>query len=125
MNWLFLGGLVLIAAFLLLPRLKWVSPEAARASMEAGAILVDVRTPGEFTSGAVPGAVNVPMDSLPASPEAAPGWNADTRLLLYCASGARSGHAARLLRERGFASVENLGSFGRARKLVSEGKAAE
>lgn len=83
-----------------------VGPEARRR-VEAGATLVDVRTPEEFASGHLPGAVNLPVEELArrygelGSPQ--------TRLVVYCRSGARSGRAERLLKEQGFQDVFNLG----------------
>lgn len=79
----------------------------AHRLVEAGATLVDVRTPEEFASGHLPGALNIPVDELPrrlgelGSPEKS--------LVVYCRSGARSSRAERLLKERGFQNVFNLG----------------
>ena len=79
----------------------------AHQRVAAGATLVDVRTPEEFAAGHLPGAVNIPVDELPrrfselGSPE--------KPLVVYCRSGARSGRAERLLKERGFQDVFNLG----------------
>lgn len=79
----------------------------AHRRVEAGAILVDVRTPEEFAAGHLPGAVNIPVDELPrrfaelGSPE--------KPLVIYCRSGARSSRAEGLLKERGFQDVFNLG----------------
>ncbi|MGW5847505.1 rhodanese-like domain-containing protein [Streptomyces sp. NPDC055254] len=71
--------------------------------------VVDVRTPGEFASGHLPGAVNIPLDrlrrSLPELREAA----AKGGLLLVCASGARSENAARTLAEHGIAAASLTG----------------
>ncbi|NOK06446.1 MULTISPECIES: rhodanese-like domain-containing protein [Myxococcus] len=79
----------------------------ARRRVEAGATLVDVRTPEEFASGHLPGAVNIPVDELARrfGELGAP----QTPLVVYCRSGARSGRAERLLKEQGFQDVFNLG----------------
>lgn len=83
----------------------------ARALLDRGAaVLVDVREPGEVrASGKAKGAVLLPLSRLRAGAET--GLPADRTLLLYCASGARSGMAGRLLRARGHGDVRNLGSF--------------
>jgi rhodanese-related sulfurtransferase len=76
---------------------------AAHAAVARGALLLDVRTPGEFASGHLPGAVNVPIDAL----EAEAGEIAAGReVVVYCRSGRRSAMAARLLTARGHAVID-------------------
>ncbi len=80
-----------------------------RDKIAAGARVVDVRTPAEFMDGAYPGAVNIPLSILPLRmSELEP---KDKPIVLYCASGARSGQAARLLRQAGFTDVINAGGL--------------
>ncbi len=75
----------------------------------AGARVVDVRTPAEFRDGAYPGAVNIPLAVLPARMhELEP---KDKPIVLYCASGSRSGQAAWLLKRAGFTDVVNAGGL--------------
>jgi Rhodanese-like domain len=57
--WLVMGGV--IAAFLIFKRIGQISSAEARKLVSGGAKLVDVRSPGEFGSGHIPGAVNVPV----------------------------------------------------------------
>ncbi|KUO02970.1 transporter [Streptomyces caeruleatus] len=60
--------------------------------------VVDVRTPGEYTAGHLPGALNIPLDRLDSALPALrslPGG----QLLVVCASGARSADACRVLAE--------------------------
>ncbi|MFJ2723406.1 rhodanese-like domain-containing protein [Streptomyces collinus] len=63
--------------------------------------VIDVRTPGEYASGHLPGALNIPLDrigrALPEIRSAAERGD----VLLVCASGARSERAGRLLAEQG------------------------
>ncbi|HEY6100087.1 MAG TPA: rhodanese-like domain-containing protein, partial [Anaeromyxobacter sp.] len=70
--------------------------------------IVDVRTPAEFGRGAYPGAVNIPLPSLAARLREIP---ADRPVVVYCASGLRSGSAAGLLRRSGYADVVNGGGL--------------
>lgn len=79
----------------------------AHRRVEAGATLVDVRTPEEFAAGHLPGAVNIPVDELPQ--RLAELGEPEKALVLYCRSGARSSRAELLLKERGFQDVFNLG----------------
>lgn len=69
--------------------------------------LVDVRTPEEFASGHVPGAVNIPLDQLGAriGEVDAPG----AEVYLVCRSGGRSAKAADLLLAQGYATVNVQG----------------
>ena len=65
-----------------------------KEKIAAGARVIDVRTPAEFRDGAFKGAVNIPLSVLPARMhELEP---RDKPIVLYCASGARSGQGARL-----------------------------
>ncbi len=74
-------------------------------------LLIDVRSPGEFASGHLAGAINVPLDQLQhrigrTVPDVA------TPLLLYCASSARSAFACGLLQQLGYTQVSNGGGVG-------------
>ncbi len=81
-----------------------------KEKIQAGARIVDVRTPAEFADGSYPGAVNIPLSVLAARMnELEP---RDTPIVLYCASGARSGQGARLLKQAGFTDVINAGGLG-------------
>lgn len=77
--------------------------------IEAGAKIIDVRSVGEFADEAYPGAVNIPLNVLPAKlGELGP---KDKPIILYCASGARSAQAARLLKQSGYTAVVNAGGL--------------
>jgi len=81
----------------------------ARAKVEAGAVLLDVRTPGEFRSGHIEGAVNIPVNELESRIAEIP---ADKEVVVYCRSGARSSTAKRIMESKGIAHVYDLGSIG-------------
>jgi phage shock protein E len=122
MNWnwiLIIGGVM--AAMFLLKRMSFISPEAARQHLQQGALVIDVRSPGEFNSGHLPNAINIPLDGIETVlPRRVKDKN--QMLLLHCLSGMRSGMAKQKLKSLGYANVFNLGSLARARKIV--GKAA-
>lgn len=86
-----------------------VSPDVVMQKIKAGATVVDVRTPGEFQSGAYPGALNIPVQELD---RRLGELSKDRPIVVYCASGMRSASAERLLRARGFADVVNGGGLG-------------
>jgi phage shock protein E len=102
---------VLLVAFVAFWYLKRpdVSSRQAHELVANGARLVDVRSPGEYTSGHVDGARNVPVGDIGA--RAAELRPLDRPIVLYCASGTRSAMAARTLRAAGFTKVYNLGSM--------------
>lgn len=92
-------------------RLGQISGDKAKELVKQGAKLVDVRSPGEFSSGHLPGAVNIPVGDLGA--RAASLGAKDAPVVVYCASGTRSAMARSVLKGQGFAQVFNLGSMGR------------
>jgi NADPH-dependent 2,4-dienoyl-CoA reductase/sulfur reductase-like enzyme/rhodanese-related sulfurtransferase len=72
-------------------------------------LVVDVRTPGEYSRGAVPNSVNIPLDDL-MSGQGEFG-NAEREIIVYCASGARSAYAQQVLKSRGYTNVTNGGGI--------------
>lgn len=75
--------------------------------------LVDVRTSQEFSSGAIPGAVNLPVDELRARLHEIP---RDRAIVVYCQVGQRGYLATRILIQKGF-SVANIGGGYKTYKL--------
>lgn len=71
--------------------------------------VVDVRTPGEFASGHVPGAVNVPLERVEGNLAELRSTAESGRLLLVCASGARSEKGAAVLASHGIAAASLTG----------------
>lgn len=71
--------------------------------------VIDVRTPGEYASGHVPGAHNVPVDRLDAAFPALKAAADRGDLLIVCASGARSAEACRRLADEGIAAATLTG----------------
>jgi rhodanese-related sulfurtransferase len=71
-------------------------------------LLLDVRTPGEFAGGHVPGAVNVPLDALDGRlADLAP--HRDGEIYVICQSGGRSAVASERLAAAGFEPVNVAG----------------
>ena len=69
-------------------------------------LIIDVRSPMEFATGHVDGAVNLPLDRFV---DAYAQLIQDTArpVVVYCASGARSGQAVQYLIAQGYANVVN------------------
>jgi phage shock protein E len=98
-----------IAAYLLLRYLRFKLTRKQLPALAAqGAVFVDVRTPAEFAAGNKPGSVNIPLDQFPSG---AGKLDKTKPVILCCASGARSGVAAGILRTMGFTSVTNAGPW--------------
>jgi rhodanese-related sulfurtransferase len=77
--------------------------------LQEGALIVDVRTKGEFASGHVPGAINIPLDTL--SGQLGKLKGKDQPIITCCASGMRSASAKSILEAKGFSRVYNGGSW--------------
>lgn len=75
-----------------------------------GGLLVDVRTPLEFDTGHVAGAINIPLDQL-AQRLSDFGADKNREIVLYCKSGARAGMAQQALASAGYTRVFNSGGF--------------
>jgi rhodanese-related sulfurtransferase len=76
----------------------------------AASILIDVRTPEEFSAGHVQGARNLDLTG-GAFEAALPGLDPGASYVLYCRSGNRSAQAAALMASAGFTTVSDLGSL--------------
>lgn len=72
-------------------------------------LVVDVRTSGEFHGGAYPDAINIPLDELQSRLDEL--GSKDREITLYCASGARSAYAQRMLMQLGYSNVKNGGGL--------------
>lgn len=72
--------------------------------------LVDVRTPGEYSQGHLPGSLLLPLDQLSRAPSVLPDKNAT--LYVYCLSGSRSALACQLLARMGYSHATNIGGIG-------------
>ncbi len=118
---------------------RWAPVERSRAGIpelavewvsrhRADARLVDVREATELASelGHVEGTEHVPLAHLE---RVARGWARETRIVLVCRSGGRSGHAALALEALGFGSVASMRggmiAWNQARLPVTRGRASE
>ncbi len=82
-----------------------------------------MRTPEEFATGRVPGAINIPEGELAARVDEL-GPARDREIVVYCERGGRASRAASILREARFSAVEHLEgdmSAWRSERLPCEG----
>jgi phage shock protein E len=119
MNWNLIAifGAAVVVLFVL-KRLALVPADEARRQLQAGALVVDVRSEQEFQARHLPNAINLPLGEIRSKiqlqvPD-------KTRpLLVHCLSGGRSEIAKRMLRSLGYTCVFNLGAYGRAEAIVA------
>lgn len=83
--------------------------------VEKGAMLVDVRTTSEFAQGSVPGAINIPLDSISSKLHAFENAKA---VIVFCASGMRSSQAKLILQKNEINNVINGGTWQKVNKYV-------
>lgn len=83
------------------------SEVAARIEAGAAPLLLDVRTPEEFASGHVPGALNIPHDQLVQRLGEIEVHRA-AEVVLYCERGGRAARAADVLTDAGFRQIRHL-----------------
>ena len=118
MNWtatLIIASVV--AILFMMKKSGQISAKDALKKLKNGALVIDVRSPGEFNSGSLPVAINIPLDEIgTALPKRVKDKN--QVLLLHCASGMRSGMAKGKLKGMGYANAFNLGSLGRAESIL-------
>ena len=81
--------------------------EFSQKITEPGVIILDVRTPEEFVSGHIEGALNIDFNSGNFANEITR-LNPSENYAIYCRSGSRSGQAASIMHKAGFHDVSNL-----------------
>lgn len=75
------------------------------------ALILDVRSVGEFRNGHIPKSKNIPVQELSSKVPTLESYKEDD-IIVYCASGARSSSAANILAKNGFTKIYNLGGIG-------------
>lgn len=83
---------------------------ADAVAMLDGRVVIDVRTPAEFSSGHVAGAVNIDVES-PDFGARIEELDKDDSYLVYCRSGRRSALAAEQMAEAGFSDIADAGGL--------------
>ena len=73
-----------------------------------GAIIIDVRTKGEYQGGHIKGSVNIPLNTLQGHLTK---LKKDKPIITCCASGMRSSSAKSVLQSHGFKEVYNGGGW--------------
>ena len=85
--------------------------------VKQGAIILDVRSKGEYASGHIKGSINIPVEQLSKNLNKLKDKN--QHIITCCASGMRSASAKGILTANGFSTVHNGGAWQSLnRKLV-------
>jgi NADPH-dependent 2,4-dienoyl-CoA reductase/sulfur reductase-like enzyme/peroxiredoxin family protein/rhodanese-related sulfurtransferase/TusA-related sulfurtransferase len=84
---------------------RFVTWEDIDTSDSSKQMLLDVRTPAEFSTGSMPGAVNIPLANLRRRLEELP---RDKQIVVFCRVGLIAYNAARVLQAHGFTNHYNL-----------------
>lgn len=87
-----------------------------KEALADNAYLVDVRTPSEFASGSVKGAVNIPLDKISGQLSK---FKGKKNIVVFCRSGNRSSQAKSILEKNGFKNVVNGGIWQNVNSLIS------
>ena len=83
-----------------------------------GALIVDVRTAGEYKNGHIDGSLNIPLNKI----EDAMSWLIkDVPVVVVCESGSRSAVAEKILKANGYEEVYNGGSWDRLGNIKAGG----
>lgn len=87
--------------------------ERVEELLAKGAVIIDVRNPGEFKNGRIEGSKNIPLQQFRGEVEAIKSWKKP--IVVCCASGVRSAQAKAILDKEGV-EVENAGGWRSLRK---------
>lgn len=119
MNWIIALAVSAIAGGVLLHgQSSQISPEAVQEYLKKGALVIDVRTPAEFSAGHLPNAINIPLQQIE-SGSPLPLKDKNKVLLLHCQGGMRSAKATKLLSGMGYTNVFDLGAYSRAAQIIA------
>ena len=85
-----------------------VDPATAESLVKQGVTVLDVRTPEEYATGHIAGAVNVNWEGADFAAQVKQ-LDPATPVLVYCHSGNRSGQAVQVMEQEGFQRIFDLG----------------
>ena len=111
-----------LSALLFIVSSLWVQAADDLVEIQQGLgspIVVDVRSEGEYASGAIDGALNHPLQGLPGTLLDV-GVKLDEEVIVYCRSGRRSAQAKTLLKEAGFQLVFDGGPMTQLERALEQ-----
>jgi phage shock protein E len=110
-NLIILGGGAIFVVFLVVRRIR--AAAAARALIESGATVIDVRSKPEWDQGHLDVAHLIPLPELGGRMKEVAKLSPDkgAPIVVYCRSGARSAQAKAMLEQAGYTAVTNGGGY--------------
>lgn len=91
--------------------LKNVLTPQAPTELPENALLIDVRSPVEFSGGSIHGAINIPVNQIELISAHKPKLDLNRPIVVFCASGMRSAQAKQQLHSLGYDQVINGGGI--------------
>ncbi len=118
LNLLYLGAFIALTIYFaytkgwILSNFESITPSQAQELLKQGddVVLLDVRTPDEFSQGHIQGATLMPVQLLGQN-LAELDDSKNKKIVVYCASGMRSVAASRILSENGFTAINLKGGI--------------
>lgn len=107
-NILFIVGVLIIFGFTKMFMEGGAPEDEVKATLANKALVVDVRTPGEFAGGSAINAINIPLNEIMQSDVQ---LDKDATVVVFCQSGNRSAQAKTLLEKQGFKNVVDGGTW--------------
>ena len=82
-----------------------IDPDGLQELLRGSIVLIDVRTDREIEHGLIPGALHIPLHTLPGRLQ---DIGQDLPVVIYCQSGVRSAQASAFMSDNGWGQVYNL-----------------
>lgn len=119
MEWAFIAFIAVfaLACYIFLRRSGQIPANDAHECLRQGALIIDVRTPAEFSERHLPKAINLPVDQIETTVLARV-TDRNQPILLHCRAGRRSAIATKKLTALGYQNAFDLGSYTRAERIV-------
>ncbi len=89
--------------------------ESVKEFMDKGAVIIDVRTPAEYSGGHIKGSKNIPLNTIGNQIDALKKLNKP--IIACCASGMRSAQATSILKSNGIEAMNGGGWSSLSNKL--------
>ena len=118
MLWKYLPMLLLCVLVLFLLKKRFFDTTDYKALLAEGAIIVDVRSPAEFSAGNIENSLNIPVGELINKLD----YLKDKKqtIIVCCASGVRSGVAKQLLVAKSYGNVINGGGWSNLKAKINK-----